>query len=149
MPHNTVRLRHRKKGDVMTTTDLGFDQEQLAAALERVEFTREDVERAIKEVSFEGAASVGVFPMQGQAQFQIFASLVFREGEYFLYIVAFDNDREYQDPEYAPNFAVTLAPQDCAELTSLERESSDTSATIVRLLDDPEKLIDAQLTLVV
>jgi hypothetical protein len=127
---------------------LTFDQEQLAAALERVVFDQEQVDAAITEARSEGAAYAGTFPQQGQAQHQVHALLVLKDGNAFLSVVVFDNDIPAGQP--MPPFSVVLKTAGGQVLNSEPHPGAegDGHAVLIPLSDPQAELIGAQLELV-
>lgn len=137
-------LKPREKGDVMAS--FGFDQRQLAAALEQVEFTQKAVGLAIDEAAIRGAALMGERLMH--TELQVFTILVYNEGYYSLYVTACNSNYPPLVSKFTPSFGVKLLRRDYAELASLPRTTTAT-ATIIPLGDNPEMLIGARLTLAV
>jgi hypothetical protein len=128
--------------------DLGFDREQLAAALERIVFEEDDVLEAICAVIGGSSAQVGVFPQQGQAQYQVMPTLSAKDDAMVLDVVVFDNDIQPTDPGHCPEFTVALVTRDGQILTSVRAYSHDGTPFEAVPLSKPELLIGARLELV-
>jgi hypothetical protein len=129
--------------------ELGFDEEQLAAALERVVFEEDDVDEAMRNAATLGSAEVGMFPFQGQAQYSIHPVLALREGGLQLCVCVFDNDHPAQDdPAMHPDFTVVLRTAAGEVLTS-KRDSWDGGTPLeVIPLSDSSQLVGAKLEFV-
>jgi hypothetical protein len=126
---------------------LSFDNEQLAAVLERVDFTKDDVQEASQLAARDGSAPVGVFSLQGQAQYQIHPMLCIGDDGAALKLYVFNNDVEPNEVGYYPDFTAALRTSDGDVLTSRrERYTSPPDAPLeVIPLKDPEQLIGARL----
>lgn len=129
-------------------TDLGFDQEQLAAVLERIVFAEDDVLEAILGAKADGAAEVGVFSLQGQTQFEVRPVLSIRDGEARLHVCAFNHDLQASETGYTPEFTVVLKTADGDIMTSLRESYRGGSPIEVIPLASPARLIGARLELV-
>jgi hypothetical protein len=132
----------------VVTTDLSFDKEQLAAALERVGFSEDDVLSASRDAQHDGAAQVGVFPQQGEAQFHLHPVLTFRGETAVLHVVAFNMDVDPTLPEHTPEFTVVLKTTSGEVLTSHPEAGHEGWFIPVVSLNSSRDLIGARLELV-
>ena len=128
----------------MSDTELGFDDEQLAAALERVIFAEADVMEAFATVHLDGSAQVGFFPMQGQAQYSIHPTLSLKAGVLRLSVCVFDDSANGASPV----FQVVLHLAD-GRLMQAARDAWDDGTPLpVFELSAPTDLIGARLEFV-
>jgi hypothetical protein len=119
--------------------ELSFDQEQLAAVLERVQFDEDDVLAAIQLAQSQGSAEVGVFALQGQTQFSINPVIVLKGSAYALNVCVFNNDVELTEAGHLPEFTVALTTTGGDILTS-RRETWDGGDPLeVIPLDNPAR----------
>ncbi len=102
--------------------ELSFDDEQLAAGLGNVVFTSDDVLNACLQAETDGAAEVGFFPAQGQAQYQVHPVLRFRPDGLVLHVIVFNDGFKPNEAGYYPDFTVVLITRD-GEVLFSRRES--------------------------
>lgn len=123
---------------------LGFDDEQLAAALELVQFSEKSVLEAVEDAKLDGAAQVGFFPFQGQSQFAIHPVLTWADDCFALCVVAMNQDYDCMDASYNPSFTVALKTAQGDVLMS-QPQGDGNNASPAILLPSLDALIGAQL----